>query len=48
MATTPFAAPARHRISVDAFHRMGEAGILEAADRVELIDGEIIDMSLGH
>jgi len=45
MATIPFAAPARHRISVDAFHRMGEAGILGAADRVELIDGEIIDMS---
>ena len=45
MATIPFAAPARHRISVDAFHLMGEAGILGAADRVELIDGEIIDMS---
>ena len=45
MATIPFAAPARHRISVDAFHRMGEAGILGVADRVELIDGEIIDMS---
>ena len=45
MATFPFAAPARHRISVDAFHRMGEVGILGAADRVELIDGEIIDMS---
>ena len=45
MATIPFAAPARHRISVDAFHRMGEAGILGAANRVELIDGEIIDMS---
>jgi len=45
MATIPVAAPARHRISVDAFHRMGEVGILGAADRVELIDGEIIDMS---
>lgn len=45
MATIPLAAPARHRLSVDAFHRMGEAGILGAADRVELIDGEIIDMS---
>jgi Uma2 family endonuclease len=45
MATLPFASPSRHLISVDAFHRMGEAGILGPADRVELIDGEIIDMS---
>ncbi len=45
MATVPSAAPSRHRISVDAFHQMGEAGILGPKDRVELIDGEIIDMS---
>jgi Uma2 family endonuclease len=45
MATIPFPAPTRHLISVDAFHRMGEAGILGPGDRVELIDGEIIDMS---
>ena len=45
VATIPFDAPARHRISVDAFHLMGKAGILGPADRVELIDGEIIDMS---
>ena len=45
MATIPFAAPSRHLISVDAFHRMGETGILGPEDRVELIDGEIIDMS---
>lgn len=45
MATIPLTGPARHLISVDAFHRMGEAGILGPADRVELIDGEIINMS---
>ncbi|MFM7289899.1 MAG: Uma2 family endonuclease [Planctomycetia bacterium] len=45
MATIPFAAPSRHLISVDAFHRMGETGILGPEDRVELIEGEIIDMS---
>jgi Uma2 family endonuclease len=45
MATIPFAAPSRHLISVDAFHRMGEMGILGPVDRVELIEGEIIDMS---
>lgn len=45
MATIPFAPPSRHLISVDAFHRMGETGILGPQDRVELIDGEIIDMS---
>jgi len=45
MATLPSAAPSRHLISVDAFHRMAETGILGPEDRVELIDGEIIDMS---
>jgi Uma2 family endonuclease len=45
MATLPCAAPSRHLISVEAFHRMGETGILGPADRVELIEGEIIDMS---
>ena len=45
MATIPCAPPSRHLISVDAFHRMGETGILGPQDRVELLDGEIIDMS---
>lgn len=44
MATIP-AAPARRPITVEAFHRMGEAGILAPGERVELVDGEIIDMS---
>ena len=45
MATIPRTAPRRHRLTVSDFHRMGEAGIFAAGDRVELIDGEVIDMS---
>jgi len=35
----------RWRFTVEDFHRMGEIGILDEDDRVELIDGEIIAMS---
>jgi len=35
----------KHRISVDAYHRMGETGVLAPEARVELIDGEIFDMA---
>lgn len=35
----------RHRLTVAQYHRMGEAGILRADARVELINGEIIDMA---
>lgn len=35
----------RHRLTVEDFHRMGEAGILREDDRVELIEGEIVDMA---
>ena len=38
-------APARHRLDVDAYYKMAEAGILTRAHRVELIDGEIIDLN---
>lgn len=43
MNAQPF--PRRHRISVAEYHRMGEAGIFSEDDRVELIEGEIIDMA---
>jgi len=33
----------RHRFTVDQYRRMGEAGIFDEEDRVELLDGEIIE-----
>jgi Uma2 family endonuclease len=35
----------RHLWSVDDYHRMGDAGILTEADRVELIEGELVEMA---
>jgi Uma2 family endonuclease len=35
----------RHKLSVDDYYRMAETGILKREDRVELIDGEIIDIA---
>jgi Uma2 family endonuclease len=38
-------APAKHRFSVEDYYRMAETGVLRSDARVELLDGEIIDMS---
>src|SRR5262245_29849969 len=37
--------PQRHRITVNDYHRMGEVGMFPPDARVELIEGEIIDMA---
>ena len=37
--------PMKHRITVDEYYRMGEAGILKPDQRVELLDGDIYDMN---
>ena len=42
VATTVFT---RHKLDVDDFYRMAEAGIFRGRDRVELIDGELFDMA---
>ncbi len=35
----------RHKLNVEAYHRMGQAGILGEDDRIELIDGALIAMA---
>jgi Uma2 family endonuclease len=35
----------QHRFSVEEYYRMGETGVLRPDARVELLDGQIIDMS---
>ncbi len=35
----------RHRLHVDAYHQMGAAGIFSPDDRVELLNGEVIDLA---
>jgi Uma2 family endonuclease len=34
-----------HRFTVEEFHKMGEAGIFSEDDRVELVEGEIVEMA---
>ena len=36
---------ARRRFTVDEYHQMAHAGILSEDDRVELLDGEIVERS---
>lgn len=36
--------PPPHRFTIDDYYKMAEAGILAEDDRVELLDGEIVDM----
>jgi hypothetical protein len=35
----------RHRFTAREYRAMGEAGVLGEDDRVELVDGEIVDMA---
>ena len=35
----------RHRFTVDEYHEIARAGVLRDDDRVELIDGEVVDMT---
>ena len=37
--------PARHRFSLEQYERMVETGVLLEDDRVELIEGEIVEMT---
>ena len=37
--------PVRHLLTTHDFHKMGEVGILGEDDRIELVDGELIDMA---
>jgi Uma2 family endonuclease len=45
MATTAEDLIKHHRFTVDEYRHMGETGIFQEDDRVELIEGEIVEMS---
>jgi Uma2 family endonuclease len=45
MSLAPTDLPRRHRLTVSDYYRMAEVGILAPDARVELIDGDIIDMT---
>jgi len=42
---TAAASVPRRRFTIHEYHRMGEAGVLSEDDRVELLDGEIVQMT---
>ena len=44
MQTNALPAPRSHRVTALEFFRMGEAGVLDPEARIELIEGEMIDM----
>lgn len=45
MSATKGSFPRRHKLTVDEYYRMAEVGLLARDARVELIQGEIIDMA---
>ncbi|MGI8983922.1 MAG: Uma2 family endonuclease [Acidimicrobiales bacterium] len=45
MSVLPSSHRALHRFTVDDYHRMADAGVLGEDDRVELIEGEIVEMA---
>jgi len=47
VATAPEVLPLlrRHKLNVVDFHKLGEAGVLDERSRVELFEGELIDMA---
>ncbi len=44
MSSTTHELYQRHRLAVHDYHRMGETGVFPPGCRVELIEGEVIDM----
>ncbi len=44
-AVEHLAEPTRHRFTVDEYYAMAETGVLKPGQRVELIEGEIWDMT---
>ena len=37
--------PQKHHFSVDEYYRMAQAGVFSEDDRIELIEGEVVEMS---
>ena len=46
MKTPSALAPSHHVWSVESYHQMADAGLLSEMDRVELIEGELLDKAL--